>query len=112
MDGSRMPQRLPPCSCLVAFVAVFLSALPLFGDAIRPSNWKFDLLRLKSGRTLQGLIVAKTAAGVRFQIVRQNAGQHTFLFNPTTFPHDEIASVVPLQPAEREELAARLKKLD
>jgi hypothetical protein len=107
-----MPQRLPPCQCLIALLAAFLSAVPLFGDAVRPSNWKFDVLRLKSGRTLQGMIVAKTSAGVRFQIVRQNAGDHTFVFNPTTFPHDEIASIVPLQADERDELAARLKKLD
>jgi hypothetical protein len=97
---------------MLALLATWLFALPLFGDSVRPSNWKFDQLRLKNGNTLQGLIVKKTADGVLFQIVRQTAGEHTFVHKPYEFSHNQIDRIIPLQSAEREELAARIKKLD
>lgn len=113
MDGSRWSLQLPPCTrWTIAPFVVLLLVLPLFADSIRLSNWKFDLLRLKTGRTLQGLIIQKTTEGVLFQIVSQSGGKHTFVHKPTLFPHVEVASIVPLQSAEREELASRIKKLD
>jgi hypothetical protein len=114
MDGSRMPDppyRRPRST--LALLATLILAGSLWGDTTSTTgSWKFDVLRLKSGKVLTGLVVEETASGIRFQVVRQEAGKRTFVHNPTTFPHSEVISLAPLRPEERKELAARIRKLD
>jgi hypothetical protein len=89
--------------------------LPLLAAAAQPEGgldeWKFDVLHLKNGNAVQGLILKETPAEVHFQNVRQNPGRPTVVIT-TTFPRKEIESIDHLDARERDVLAARIKALD
>src|SRR5207249_2815994 len=78
----------------------------------QPEGWKFDALRLKNGRTIQGLLVAETAGSIRFRYVVQRPGARTVVFPPTTFARAEIAGIDRLDERDHAELAARLQALE
>jgi hypothetical protein len=78
----------------------------------QPEGWKFDVVRLKSGRTVQGLVVEETAATLRFRYVLQRPGARTVVFPPTTFARAEIERVERLTERDRQTLLARLKALE
>jgi hypothetical protein len=74
-------------------------------------DWKYDIVHLKNGATVLGLIVKDTPAEVLFQHVVRKTGYPSRVF-PMTLTREEIDSVEPLEAMERERLAARIKALD
>jgi hypothetical protein len=99
---------------LTAVVCVSLAALAAAADGEKsPSeSWKFDVIQLKTGPVLRGLILEETPAGVRFQDVRQRAGSRTSLLGTSTYARVEIARIDRLSDADRAVLKARLEELD
>jgi hypothetical protein len=85
-----------------------LSATASFADE---DDWKFDLIHLKNGETMHGLIVRETSSEIIFQSVRRKPGRPTLVF-PTTLARDQIDSIDGLDEKERGRLAARIKALD
>jgi hypothetical protein len=92
-----------------AGTALLLVALPL--AAAPPGEWKFEVLHLRNGRTLQGLVLKETAEAVEFQDVRQRPGRPTHTFY-TKFARAEVARIDHLVGRDREVLVARLRALD
>jgi hypothetical protein len=74
-------------------------------------DWKYEVLHLKNGETMRGLIVRETPAEISFQSVRRKPGRPTLVF-PITLPRDQIDSIDNLDEIERDRLAARIKALD
>jgi hypothetical protein len=97
------------------FAAVFTtlslgaSGAPASAD---PDGWKLDAVRLKNGRTIRGLLVEETPAGLRFRYVVQRPGARTVVFPPTTIARAEVERVERLDPSDRQTLLARLKALE
>lgn len=75
------------------------------------TDWKFDVLRLKNGNTITGLLLEESLEYVRFQYVKQLRGQPTFT-HVAVIRTAEIARIERLSPADRAVLASRLKALD
>lgn len=92
-----------------AGAALLLALLAL--AAAPPGEWKFDVLHLKNGRTLQGLVLKETADTIEFQDVRQSPGRPTHTFH-TRFAREEVARIERLGPHDRQILIGRLKALD
>jgi hypothetical protein len=89
-----------------------LVALSLSGKSAQAADdWKFDVLRLKNGNVLRGLLVEETATEVRIQCVRRNPGSPTVVI-AATIPLDQVDTIERLDPRDRETLARRLKALD
>jgi len=74
------------------------------------SNWKFDSLHKKNGKTLLGLVENETSIEVAFTQVYRNPGKSTAVFH-TTIPKVEIDSIDRLGKEERAQLKARLTSL-
>ncbi|MFN4261427.1 MAG: DUF1570 domain-containing protein [Gemmataceae bacterium] len=92
---------------------LLLPALPLCGQKpITETSWRFDVLQLRNGRTLHGLIVEDRPSLLRFQIVRQRPGQNTFVFPVFTFTREEVEQVRRLDADERAMLVKRLEALN
>jgi hypothetical protein len=93
---------------------VSLTLLTAFGAvAAQPpagAEWKFDVVRLKNGRELRGLIVRETPVNIEFQNVRRKPGRPTAVFT-TTFSQSEIDSIDRLTERERELLRERVEEL-
>lgn len=75
-------------------------------------DWKYDVLTLKNGSVLKGVIVSESPAEVRFRNVRRKPGAPTVVIPPATFARTEIASLDKLSDADRAGLVERLKTLD
>lgn len=82
----------------------------LAGAAADEDTWKFDVVRLKSGRVYQGLVVEDKPDEIKFRTVVRKPGAATSIL-PTTFRRDEIDKVELLSTREREALARRLETL-
>ncbi len=107
MLGRRSPERIWPCwLALAPAVIVYAAEQP----AAAP-EWKFDVLHLKSGTTVRGMLVKETATQFVFQDVRRKPGRATVVFF-TQFAKNDVSEIDRLKPAERAVLAARLKALD
>jgi hypothetical protein len=74
------------------------------------NNWKFDSLRKKNGKTLQGLVEKETGTEVSFIYVARSPGKPTAVFH-TTIPKTDIESIDRLGTEERAQLEARLASL-
>jgi hypothetical protein len=74
-------------------------------------DWKFDLLRLKNGKSFAGLLVEEGSAEVRFRCVRRRPGSPTVVIS-TTFQRSEIDRIDKLDARDRAVLDERLKALD
>jgi hypothetical protein len=86
-------------------------ALPLVAEPAPTGEWKLEVLHLKNGRTVRGLVVNETPSGIEFQDIRQYPGRRTRTFF-TRFAREEVESIGRLSTKEHEQLAARLKGLD
>jgi hypothetical protein len=96
----------------LACAALLGLALPLAAEPAAPTGaWKLEVLHLKNGRTVRGLVVSETPATVQFQDVRQSPGRPTHTFF-TRYARDEVESIERLSPKEHEQLAARVQGLD
>jgi hypothetical protein len=91
--------------------ALLLSA-PGSPAQAQPDGWKLDAVRLKNGRTIQGLLVEETPTGVRFRYVVQRPGSRTVIFPPTTIARAEIDRVERLDERDRQTLLARVKAVE
>lgn len=98
-------------SCWLRWVLAAALFLTAPWSPAHAEDWKFDVLRLKNGKTFQGLVVAESPSEIRFQCVRRSPGSPTVVIF-TTFQRGEIAGIDRLDERDREELAARLKALD
>lgn len=112
MDGSE-----PACTrtrLAGVLLATLLATGPL--QAAEPplslSDWKLDAIQLSNGRVLKGVLLGENPFEIRFQIIRQNPGQKTFVFNAFLFRTAEFQWVEKLKADERQRLMARLKALD
>lgn len=74
-------------------------------------DWKFEVLHLKSGGTLKGLVVEENARAIVFWRVSRKPGAPTTVV-VATIERREIDHVDALNNEEREALSARLKALD
>lgn len=74
-------------------------------------EWKFEVLHLKNGRSIQGMLVEETTRIVRFHYVRRNPGVPTVAIL-TTFQRAEVARIERLGSADRLTLEKRLRALD
>jgi hypothetical protein len=74
-------------------------------------DWKFDLLRLRSGKSFPGLLVEEGPVEIRFRCVRRSPGSPTVVIS-TTFQRSEIERIDKLDVMERAVLERRLKALD
>ncbi|HEY8503558.1 MAG TPA: DUF1570 domain-containing protein, partial [Gemmataceae bacterium] len=80
------------------------------GAAVAP-EWEFDVVRLKNGAEVAGLIVRESPAGIEFQIVRRKPGRPTVVV-ATHFRRSEVAGVRRLSAEQRQRLKERLAELD
>ena len=94
-----------PATLLVA--ALLLAAPPARAD----EEWKYDVVLLKNGHTLQGLLVKQTPDEIQFRCVSRKPGSHTVVI-PTTLERAEVDHLDLLDDKDREALAARLDALD
>jgi hypothetical protein len=94
-----------------AALAVLL-LLALVPAAAAEDDWKFDVVHLKNGGTLRGILDEQTSTEIRFRCVSRKPGAHTVVIPTTTLRPDEVDSLELLDARERETLAARLKALD
>jgi hypothetical protein len=96
---------------LLAGTIVVALCLSLCADPPDPFNpWKFETIRLRTGKLFKGLVVRETALSVTMECVQQKPGELTRVFT-STFQRAEIAGIERLDPKERELLTARLKAL-
>jgi hypothetical protein len=95
----------------LALAALALALVPNPAHADRPADWSFDVLHLKNGTALNGLIVGETDSAVQFQNVRRQPGRPTVVFF-TTLRKSEIDHCDRLDDKGRELLSDRLKELD
>jgi hypothetical protein len=89
----------------------------LIGASARPQagasddDWKFDVVHLKTGGTLQGLIAKENTDALVFWRVNRKPGAHTTVI-VATIERREIDHVDALDDRERERLRERLTALD
>lgn len=112
MLSPRIAQRgarhsRPALGLLAALAGVLFSA----GGFAAEDDWKFDVVHLKNGHTLVGLLVEQTPAAIKFRCVSRKPGSHTLVI-PETLERAEVSSLELLPDKEREVLAARLRALD
>jgi hypothetical protein len=100
------------CASLCALLIVALAAP---GSAQPPSTtetWKFDVIYLKSGRRVQGLLLKETPSLIAFQPVIQEPGKPT---RPAPFTSEYEPGLIDhidrLEPDERKRLSERLAAL-
>jgi len=76
------------------------------------SNWNFEIVHLKTGRSIQGLVVGETDTHVTVRYVKQRPGERTRVVADTKVKTEEIERIDRLEPRQRELLSARLEALD
>ena len=95
-----------------SLAAPLLFVMLAHAAAARFDAWKFDVLHLKNGRRVQGLLVEETPQAIRFRYVIQRPGERTSAFPATVFTRAEIERVEPLLPEDRQLLRHRLHAID
>lgn len=76
-------------------------------------SWKFDVLRLKTGGVMSGILLDESDDGsIRFQIIRQRPGEKTRITTTAKFDRDEIQRLDKLSDRERELLRKKIESLD
>src|SRR5260370_41886333 len=95
-------------SLLMTLVGLlFLGANRAFGQ----DNWKYDILHLKNGMVVKGLLVRETGTEIEFKCIRRPPGARTVVVT-TTYPASDVESIERLSDADREILKARLSARD
>src|SRR5262245_33579796 len=92
---------------LIILSPILAALLTAAGD----DDWKFDIVYLRDGRTLQGLVVEQTERQVRFWYVSRKPGSSTYVTS-VTWKRAEIDRVELLADSDRERLVNRLQALD
>src|SRR5215470_4531199 len=73
--------------------------------------WPFDVILLRNGAVLRGLILDSDEGRVRFQCVHRHPGRPTVSF-PTVISRGEIDKIERLTAEQRVVLQARLQELE
>jgi hypothetical protein len=111
----RVPGQGPNQRSLLPFVSfsllVVLASLaapaPLWAD----EDWKLDVVHLKTGRSLEGLLVKDSGNEIFFRCIRRKPGVHTVVIG-MTISRSEIKDLELLDEDDRAVLTARVKALD
>jgi hypothetical protein len=107
-----MHTPVTPNNPFAAAVCVSLTlSLLATAPARAADDWKFDVVHLKNGRSLQGLLIEKNTSEIQFCCVSRKAGSHTVVI-PTTLKMAEVDYLDLLEGKDREVLSGRLKALD
>lgn len=106
MMRTWLPRRTLVCVALAALAAFFPCV------TVGADDWQFDILRLKNGGVLKGMLVDEDENEVRFCIIARNTGAPTRPTTTTTIPRNEIAGIDRLDAKERKKLEERLQTLD
>lgn len=101
----------PPTRPARAWLAL-AAGLLLAGPAAADDDWKFDLVHLKKGGSVPGLVVSQNAREVVLHNVVRRPGVRTVVFRNVVFPRERVASVQLLGDRDRKLLEARLAALD
>jgi hypothetical protein len=75
------------------------------------SPWPMDVVRLRNGAVLKGLILDADDRALRMQCIYREPGRPTVTFR-TTVGRNEIDRIEQLQPTQRQQLQARLRELE
>jgi hypothetical protein len=111
-DAMMHPSLMPPNAGATWRRWTWLAvALLLTPGAFADEAWQFDIVYLKNGRSLQGLLQAQTPTEIQFRCVNRKPGSHTVVI-PTTLQRAEVDHLDLLADKDRELLAERLKALD
>jgi hypothetical protein len=94
----------------VAIVAL-LASEAVRGQPAEADDWKFDVIHLRNGGKLSGLVVKETSQSVLFWRVSRKPGASTTVIS-ATIERKEIDHIDSLDEKNREILSARLKALD
>jgi hypothetical protein len=95
--------------CLVAFGLIVGRV-----DADTPADpapWPFEVVVLRNGAVLKGLILDSNERTIKFQCVQRHPGRATVSF-PSVIDRAEIERIVPLGLKQRTELQAHLQDLE
>src|SRR5580698_7590342 len=93
-------------------IAMALASSPIWADTpAEPAPWPFEVVVLKNGAVLKGLILESNERGIKFQCVQRQPGRATVAF-PSVTDRGEIERIVPLSPKLRAELQAHLQDLE
>ncbi len=88
-----------------------LATLILVALSPMQASWPLEELTLTNGAKLPGLVLAETAEGIRFRVVRRPIGRPTITLT-CFFPTAEVKAVRHLSEAERKTLQEKLAELD
>src|SRR5947209_3156492 len=91
---------------LVPLLVLTLVRMP----AAAADDWKFDVVHLKNGNTIQGLIVEDSPGEVRVRSVNRHPGKPMVVLT-VTLQRGEVERLELLEGADREQLVERLKSL-
>src|SRR5205085_1792873 len=96
--------------CVIA--VLLLVPLTARGDTpVKAQPWPFDVIRLRNGAVLRGLILDSDEQRVRFQCVHRQPGRPTVSF-PTVIKTGEIDRIERLPADQRAVLKAHLEGLE
>ena len=101
-----------PTAVLVAAVltASLLAAAPPADPAPGGDDWKYDVVHLKTGDTLSGLIMDQDARHVVLRKIIRKPGAATLIFSDD-IQRSEIDHIDPLSDDDRDKLAKRVQAL-
>gem|GEM_PF-264687 len=111
VSNSGMQWRFRLRALLAGAAFLTLTWHPTAGSAATPNTWKFDIVRLKNGRTYHGLLAEETRDAIKFWVVKlpPRMEAHRLWY---TFLRSEVERIERLPPREREILAARVRALN
>src|SRR5262245_55469475 len=92
---------------------VLLAGEPLRADPpAAAKSWPFDIILLRNGAVLKGLILETTEQKIKFQQVHRHPGRATVLPPPWTVDRGEIDRIERLSPEQRAILQGHLQELE
>jgi hypothetical protein len=100
----------PPPAALLVLLAAALPAATEQAPPVRGQEWRLDVVRLKTGEALHGLVLGQTPAAVRLKSVTRRPGAPTVVIT-LEVPTAEVERVELLPEAERDRLRQRLDAL-
>ena len=97
---------------LIGGVATLLALAGALSSAEPNGDWKLDVVRLKTGVVLKGLVVDETKTEVIFKNVRPRRTGYPTVVIDITLPKSEVDRLDKLAGKERDDLKARILALD